>query len=278
MPSSNRRMQSRRRKVGGSGKQVVSFTFSAELVAGKGPAKAENYPEMILAWYKDTSTWSSENLENISISYNPSTKLYEGTCLVDGTMSREDIDIAIEMLVDPDDDGNYPILIKDGAANAPAYVDGSYNSIGNGNHNNNNNNNYNGSNNYENRTDIYLVGGTVKSIQVSNVGPTRISVRAIPRNTENALTLEPIADGNGMVNFHDESARGRYYKKSSYNSMVQKINPFTRKAINATNVVQYKAKVGGRRAAPRGTARQTRRVAKGSRRHRRTTKTRRAHM
>jgi hypothetical protein len=265
MPSSNRRVQSRRRgKVGGSGKQIVSFTFSAELVAGKGPAKAENYPEMILAWYKDTSTWSSEELEDISISYNPSTKLYEGTCLVDGTFSREDIDIAIKMLVDPDDDGNYPILIKDGAANAPAYVDGSYNSIGNGNHNNNNN--YNGSNNYENRTDIYLVAGTVNSIQVSNVGPTRISVRAIPRNNENALTMEPIADGNGMVNFHDESARGRYYKKSSYNSMVQKINPFTRKAINAKNVVQYKAKVGG--------------AAKGSRRHRRRQyrKTRRARM
>ena len=263
MPSSNRRMQSRRRKVGGSGKQMVSFTFSAELI-GKGPAKAENYPEMILAWYKDTSTWSSEDLEDISISYNPSTKLYEGTCLVDDTFTPEDIEGAIEMLVDPDDDGNYPILIKDGAANAPAYVDGSYNSIGNGNHNNNNN--YNGSNNYENRTDIYLVGGTVKSIQVAIPEPAEITLRNVPRNTENALTLEPIADGNGMVNFHDESARGRYYKKSSYNSMVQKINPFTRKAISATNVVQYKAKVGG--------------AAKGSRRHRRRQyrKTRRARM
>jgi len=240
----------RRRRVGGSNKNIVLFTFSVKLI-GKGSAKAENYTKTILAWYKDTITWSSEGLEDISISYNSSTGLYEGRCLVDDTVSREDINIAIEMLVDPDDDGNYPILIKEGSPNTDSYVNGSYNSIGNGNNNrnrnsnSNSNSNNNNSNNYENRTDIYLVAGTVKSIQVSNAGPTNIPSRNIPLNSENIITKEPIENGNTMVNFQGEFGRGRYYKKSTYNSMSIKRNPFTRNVINQRN--EYKAKVGGRR-------------------------------
>lgn len=250
------------RSVGGSNKKIVSFTFSASLI-GKGSAKAENYTKTILAWYNDTITWSSEDLEDISISYNPSTGLYEGTCSVDDTFSREDIDIAIEMLVDPDNNGNYPILIKEGSPDMQGYVNGSYNSIGNGNGNGNNN-----SNNYEDRTDIYLVTGSVKSIQVSSVGATNIPSRNIPRNSENVLTMEPIANGNIMVNFQGEFGRGRYYKKSTYNSMPKKINPFTRNAINQRN--EYKAKVGGR-GKSRSNTRKTRKTQK-SRKSRKTRK------
>jgi hypothetical protein len=234
-----RKRRQTRRRVGGSNKNIVSFTFSVRLI-GKGPAKAENYTKMILAWYKDTITWSSESLEDISISYNPSTGLYEGTCSVDNSFNREDINIAIEMLVDPDDDGNYPILIKEGSPNTADYVNGSYNSIGNGNNNNNN------SNNYENRTDIYLIAGTVESIKVSNASPKNIPLRNIPRNSENILTKEPITNENIMVNFQGEFGHGRYYKKSTYNRMVHKINPFTRNPINKRN--EYKAKVGGRKS------------------------------
>jgi hypothetical protein len=85
-------------------------------------------------------------------------------------------------------------------------------------------------------------------------------LKNIPRNAENAVMMEPIADGNNMVNFHGEYDLGRYYKKSTYNSfVVPKKNPFTRRAIRTRNVVRYKAKVGGRRKT-RKVARKTRRV------------------
>jgi hypothetical protein len=114
-----------------------------------------------------------------------------------------------------------------------------------------------------NLTDLYLDGNP--SIRISrhlrnrfdipdNVGIVVENVvsppvfKNIPRNAENAVMMEPVQDGNNMVNFHGEYDLGRYYKKSTYNSMeYPKKNPFTRRAINSNNLVQYKAKVGGRR-------------------------------
>ena len=85
-----------------------------------------------------------------------------------------------------------------------------------------------------------------------------IVFKNLPRNAENAVMMEPIADGNEMVNFQGEYDLGRYYKKRTYNSLVApKKNPFTRRAINSKNVVRYKAKVGGRRKTRK--ARKTRR-------------------
>jgi hypothetical protein len=85
-------------------------------------------------------------------------------------------------------------------------------------------------------------------IAEENVALGNIVSKNLPRNAENAVMMEPIADGNNMVNFQGEYDLGRYYKKSTYNSFVApKTNPFTRRAIGIRNVVRYKAKVGGRR-------------------------------
>ena len=75
-----------------------------------------------------------------------------------------------------------------------------------------------------------------------------VAPRNIPRNAENAITMNAIQNGNNMVNFHGEYNLGRYYKKGTYNSFREpKKNPYTRRNIASTNAVQYKAKVGGRR-------------------------------
>jgi hypothetical protein len=82
---------------------------------------------------------------------------------------------------------------------------------------------------------------------------------------ENAITYEPIENGNEMVNFHGEKALGRYYKKSSFNSFAKnadgvKKNPFTRALIAPGNVKKYTAKGGKRRKHRK--ARKTRRSKK----------------
>jgi ankyrin repeat protein len=68
-----------------------------------------------------------------------------------------------------------------------------------------------------------------------------LQVRNIPKNATNAIMLNDIAEGDEMVNFHGESGHGRYYKKSSYNALPSKVNPYTRTPIAPTNVARYKA-------------------------------------
>lgn len=79
--------------------------------------------------------------------------------------------------------------------------------------------------------------------------------RTLPRGSKNFLLNTNIATNNDMVNFQGESGYGRYYKKSSFNSIVKnaqgrKKNPMTRAFIGPGNVVTYKANIaeeGGRR-------------------------------
>lgn len=60
-------------------------------------------------------------------------------------------------------------------------------------------------------------------------------------NARNAVTLEPIQDGENMVDFHGERNLGRYYTKKTYNLLSRKVNPFTRKPILPSNITSYKA-------------------------------------
>lgn len=70
--------------------------------------------------------------------------------------------------------------------------------------------------------------------------------RNLPKNATNAITMEPIENGNTMVNFHDEYKHGRFYTKNTYDKFRKKENPVTREPILDT--VFYKAKiVGGRK-------------------------------
>jgi ankyrin repeat protein len=71
--------------------------------------------------------------------------------------------------------------------------------------------------------------------------PLPLPSRNIPKNATNAIMLNDIAEGDEMVNFHGESGHGRYYKKSSYNALPSKVNPYTRTPIAPTNVARYKA-------------------------------------
>ncbi len=90
------------------------------------------------------------------------------------------------------------------------------NTISNSNSNNNNNNNASNSNNIPSIT--------------------------IPSNAVNAISGEPIERGTTMVNFHNEKEHGRYYTKSTYNSLQSpKRNPFTRQYIIPSSVIKYKA-------------------------------------
>ncbi len=64
----------------------------------------------------------------------------------------------------------------------------------------------------------------------------------LPVNAINAITFEPIQEGENMVNFHDEFEHGRFYTKSTYNSLHPKKNPYTKKNIRPDNVRYYKAR------------------------------------
>lgn len=82
----------------------------------------------------------------------------------------------------------------------------------------------------------------------------------IPRNTTNIIMGDEIEEGENMVNFHGESNLGRYYKKSTFNAIpTPKKNPFTRKLIEAKNIIPYRARlVGGKRRNRRRTRRNAR--------------------
>ncbi len=67
----------------------------------------------------------------------------------------------------------------------------------------------------------------------------------LPRNAKNAITMDPIEEGQTMVNFHGEFDQGRYYTKNTYNSINPKRNPYTRQNILPKNVIHYRAHLQG---------------------------------
>jgi hypothetical protein len=83
--------------------------------------------------------------------------------------------------------------------------------------------------------------------------PPIIPSIALPANSENVITYDPIQSGNVMVNFHGERNLGRYYKRSTYNGFGidrqagVKLNPFTRAPIRPANITVYRAEGGKRR-------------------------------
>jgi hypothetical protein len=86
----------------------------------------------------------------------------------------------------------------------------------------------------------------------------------IPTNAQNAISYNAIQDGNNMVNFHEESTRGRYYKRDSYNQLMASsaTNPYTRQPIRSGNAEYYRARVATRRGG-----RRLRGTRRGSTRH-----------
>lgn len=70
-----------------------------------------------------------------------------------------------------------------------------------------------------------------------------IGSRFLPVNSENTITGDTIMDGNLMVNFQNEFQHGRLYKRSTYNALQQKKNPYTSAPITALK--QYRAIIGG---------------------------------
>ena len=76
-------------------------------------------------------------------------------------------------------------------------------------------------------------------IPVENIG-----TRFLPMNTENTIMGNAIVDGDEMVNFQDEFSHGRYYKRSTYNAMNPKRNPYNPGAP-ITALRQYRAIIGG---------------------------------
>ena len=91
----------------------------------------------------------------------------------------------------------------------------------------------------------------IGSIWVTPLEPPVLETVALPPGATNVITMDDIASGDEMINFHGERNRGRYYKKSTYNSLTSnrgvKKNPFTRAIIEPQNVKRYKAKGGTKR-------------------------------
>lgn len=77
----------------------------------------------------------------------------------------------------------------------------------------------------------------------NNIPVMNIGSRFLPINSENTISSNAIEDGNLMVNFQNEFGHWRLYKRSTYNSMQQKKNPYTQAPITALK--QYTAIIGG---------------------------------
>jgi hypothetical protein len=75
--------------------------------------------------------------------------------------------------------------------------------------------------------------------QLNNGTDARIKYMRLPANATNAITMNELAEGNLLVNFHNESKMGRYYKKNTYNSLPRKKNPYTRKNILDADIKTY---------------------------------------
>lgn len=66
----------------------------------------------------------------------------------------------------------------------------------------------------------------------------------VPANQDDAISAEAIENGTVMADFHGERDFGRYYTKSTYDSLpAPKKNPQSRKVIAPKEVVFYRAKV-----------------------------------
>jgi hypothetical protein len=85
----------------------------------------------------------------------------------------------------------------------------------------------------------------------SNKNNKNIEHIRIPNSSEDAITMNAIEEGNRMVNFHGEKNMGRYYKKSTFNSL-KRTNPYTRRKILPANRTNYIATFkGGKRRSKR---------------------------
>jgi hypothetical protein len=123
--------RTRRTLRGGNSNKLVTFKFSVNFYSDNDPsvsARVEDYIRMITSWYTDRveelDLSEFDNMRNVKLSYDPSTKLFEGVgVMVDGDMSsEEDIQTAIESRIDPDDDGNYAIIIEKNELDSPDYL------------------------------------------------------------------------------------------------------------------------------------------------------------
>lgn len=121
---------------------------------------------------------------------------------------------------------------------------------------NNDNNANNGIDNVGNTISNRRAGPIDTSVynSISNAGTLNI-----PAGSTNTVTLDDIAEGDDMVNFHGEHGYGRYYKQSTFNqlpimnSYIYKKNPTTRQVIRRNNTLRkYKAHlVGGKKRKTR---------------------------
>lgn len=80
-----------------------------------------------------------------------------------------------------------------------------------------------------------------------------LNYRVVP-TTETAI-MTNIRQGQNMVNFHNEYKYGRHYTRNNYNKFVKvdnkKINPYTRRPIEPSNIQYYRANLRQRRGITR---------------------------
>ena len=264
MPTSSRiRKTTRARRTlrGGNGNKLVTFKFSVNFYSDNNPsvsAKADNYPQMIVSWYTDRveelDQSEFDNMRNVKISYDPSTKLFEGVgVMVDGDMSsEEDIQMAIASRIDPDDDGNYAIIIEKNESDAPNYL------LVSDYEEENEENDQN--DNYDNKYGI--VGELVSYTVVRNDKGTLSAeaIAALPTftpslknysNGSNALVMEDMEEGDIIAFIRSSSgqinkAQGIIVYKANGESTKAYIqifkakspkNPFTRESIRKEDIV-----------------------------------------
>jgi hypothetical protein len=105
--------------------------------------------------------------------------------------------------------------------------------------------------NYENSRRYYGVNNESNNEVNNEVNNDDVyNTLKIPKNSINAVMQNEIEEGNIIVDFHNESRMGRYYKKNTYKKL--KKNPYTRRNITKNNIKYYKTKlVGGK--SKRGT-------------------------
>jgi hypothetical protein len=285
MPNYNR---TRRLKRGGSNERKISFQFSVTISNYNIPnptVKVEDYPKMLSAWYRDRNEEHDDfdNIRDVKISYNPSTKVFEGVGYVndaDGLVPEEDIKSDIEIRVDPDN-GNYPIIIRNNSPDTSEY------------------NIYDGENNRNNLVPKhYIVSGKLisytiskpHSMSASEIGslPTFTPSKSDYSNGVNALAMGDIENGaviafikSSSGKIHDNQGIIVYKANGEPTDAYIKIfnapsptNPFTREKIQMPADIVLKritlnSSTGGRRRISRKTCknRKTRKSKKTMRRH-----------
>jgi hypothetical protein len=119
-------------------------------------------------------------------------------------------------------------------------------------------------NNNDNNDNMYYANNNLPSVYPNNGSRTNFTV---PANATDAIILDDIEEGENMVNFHDEAAHGRFYKRSSFNALEEnpitgfKKNPFSRAIIRPGNIRRLTArKPAVAAAAPKLTRTQRRRA------------------